>query len=146
MLDATTGEFRTYFENDAPQLIDDLLAADRVVGFNQDRFDLTVLGAYPGGKKLARVQSLDLLVSLHGRLGFRVGLGHLAEQTLGIPKSADGLQSLRWVKEGRLDLVERYCRDDVLLTAAVWAHGRSRGYVVIRDGKTGQKGRVSIRW
>lgn len=146
VLDSATGQFRTYFEKDAPELIEDLLAADRVVGFNQDRFDLAVLGAYPGGKRLKDVRSLDLLVLLHKRLGFRVGLSHLAKETLGADKSGDGLQSLRWVKEGRFDLIEKYCRDDVLLTAALWAHGRSRGFVVFRDGKTGQRGRVPVKW
>ena len=39
-------------------------------------------------------------------------LGHLALETLDVPKSADGLQSLEWFKEGRMDLIEEYCRKD----------------------------------
>ncbi len=146
VLDAATGEFLTFREADAPELIERLLAADRVVGFNQERFDFTVLRGYRGGARLATCRSLDLLALLYARMGFRVGLGHLAGETLGARKTADGLQSLRWVKEGRFDLIERYCREDVLLTAALWAHGRSRGYVVFKDGKTGQRGRIAVRW
>jgi DEAD/DEAH box helicase domain-containing protein len=144
VLDGATGEFRTYFEQESENLVEDLLRADRVVGFNQDRFDLTVLAAY-AGDKVRRVRSFDLLTALYKRLGFRLSLSHLAQETLGAPKLGDGLQSLRWVKEGRLDLVEKYCRHDVLLTAALWAHGRSRGYVVFRD-RTGLRGRIPVKW
>jgi DEAD/DEAH box helicase domain-containing protein len=146
VLDAATGEFLTFREADAPELIERLVAADRVVGFNQERFDFTVLRGYRGGSRLAGCRSLDLLARLYARMGFRVGLGHLVTETLGARKAADGLQSLRWVREGRFDLIERYCREDVLLTAALWAHGRSRGYVVFKDAKTGQRGRIAVRW
>ena len=145
-LDGATGAFRTWREDEAPALIDALLAADRVVGFNQDRFDLTVLSAYPGGRRLARVRSLDLLKEIQAVIGRRLGLAHLAEATLGAGKSADGLQSLVWVREGRFDLIERYCRDDVLLTAALWAHGRARGHVLARDKGTGRVLRIPVSW
>lgn len=145
VLDASTGAFRTYREHESGALVDDLCEADRVVGFNQERFDLEVLRGYAPAPRVAAIRSLDLMVELFGRLGFRPSLGHLAEETLGAAKSADGLQSLRWVKEGRFDLVERYCREDVLLTAALWAHGRARGHLVFRS-RTGLRGRIPVRW
>ena len=143
-LDAATGLFSTWFERDADALADRLLGADRVVGFNLDRFDLTVLEAY-AGPRIRQVRSLDLLTLIYRRLGFRVGLGHLAQETLGAPKLADGLQSLAWVREGRLDLVEPYCRADVRLTAALWAHGRVRGHVLFRN-REGLRGKVPVGW
>jgi DEAD/DEAH box helicase domain-containing protein len=143
-LDATTGLFTTWFERDADALAELLLAADRVVGFNLDRFDLTVLEAY-AGPRIRQVRSLDLLTLVHQRLGFRVSLGHLAQETLGAPKLADGLQSLAWVREGRFDLVEPYCRADVRLTAALWAHGRARGHVLFRN-REGLRGKIPVGW
>jgi len=145
VLDGETGVFRTYFEDDAEELVEDLLAADRVVGFNVDRFDLTVLEAYVG-RKVRQVRTLDLLAEVRSRLGFRLSLAHLAKETIGEGKSADGLQSLAWVAEGRFDLVEKYCRDDVRITAALWAHGRQEGYVVFRSKRTGQRARLPVAW
>jgi len=145
VLDGETGAFRTYFEEDAEELVEDLLAADRVVGFNVDRFDLAVLEAY-AGDRVRRVRTLDLLSEVRARLGFRLSLAHLAKETIGEGKSADGLQSLAWVAEGRFDLVERYCRDDVRITAALWAHGRQEGYVVFRSKRTGQRARLPVAW
>ncbi len=145
VLDGETGLFRTYFEADAGDLVEDLLAADRVVGFNVDRFDLVVLEAYAGAR-VHRVRTLDLLAEVRRRLGFRLSLAHLARETLGAGKSADGLQSLAWVAEGRFDLVEKYCRDDVRITAALWAHGRQEGYVVFRSKRTGERVRLPVSW
>jgi DEAD/DEAH box helicase domain-containing protein len=143
-LDAATGVLTTWREQDAPRLVDELLSADTVVGFNHERFDLEVLSAYEGSR-VRRVRSLDLLQRIRERIGFRIGLGHLASETLGSRKSADGLQSLEWVREGRWDLIEKYCRADVVLTAALWAYGRDRGYVLFRN-REGLVGRIPAGW
>lgn len=143
-LDATTGAYRTWHEAAAAELVEELAGADQVVGFNLDRFDVTVLTAYvPAARK--RIKTVDLLSRLHARLGFRLGLGHLAQETLGVKKSGDGLQSLQWVKEGRFDLIEPYCRDDVRLTAALWAFGRSKGHLVFRN-REGLRGKIPVSW
>jgi DEAD/DEAH box helicase domain-containing protein len=143
-LDSSTGEYTTWRQEDADALIETLRAADRVVGFNVDRFDVTVLEGEVS-HRLGDLKTLDLLTVIKDRIGFRLKLGHLAQETLGADKGADGLQSLEWVREGRWDLIERYCRGDVLLTAALWAHGRDKGYVVFRS-KTGMKGRIPVIW
>lgn len=143
-LDGRTGEFRTWTEAEALDLIEELIRADRVVGFNQDRFDLTVLSRYVGAR-VKTVRSLDLLKEIHNRFQRRFSLGHLAEETLGAGKTADGLQSLQWIREGRIDLVERYCREDVRLTAALWAHGRDKGHLVFRS-KDGRRGKIPVSW
>ncbi len=143
-LDARSGELRSYFESDVSRLVDELLAADRVVGFNSERFDLTVLEGYEGSR-VRGVCSLDLLAEIKQRVGRRFSLAHLAEQTLGASKTADGLQSLEWVKQGRYDLIEKYCRADVALTAALWAYGRHHGYLLCRS-RDGHLGRVPVRW
>ncbi len=136
--------YRTYHEADVDKLLLDLVMADRVVGFNIERFDLVVLRPYTEWD-LRRIRSVDLLAEIHGRLGFRPSLGHLAEMNLGESKSADGLQSLRWWKEGRIDLIERYCRKDVEMTRRLYDLGRERGHLLYRD-YAGCAVRVPVRW
>jgi DEAD/DEAH box helicase domain-containing protein len=103
-----------------------------VVGFNLKRFDYEVLRAYSDAD-FSKVPTLDILEEIHGRLGFRLSLGHLAGATLGLSKSADGLQSLEWVRQGRFDLVEEYCRRDVEVTRGLYEFGRKNGYLVYLD-------------
>ena len=76
---------------------------------------------------------------------FRLKLGDLAEATLGVGKSGDGLQSLKWWKEGRLDLIEQYCRRDVEVTRDVYVFGQRNGYVLYRD-RDGRPLRLPVEW
>jgi len=124
--DETTQRFKCYREQDVDALVDALFAADLVVGFNVLRFDYVVLGAYTR-RMLARVPTFDILQALRQQLGFRTSLANLAGATLGAAKSADGLQSILWVRQGRLDLVESYCQQDVELTRALFRHALERG-------------------
>lgn len=130
--DFARGDFRTYREKDVGRLLLDLALADRVVGFNIEGFDLKVLSGY-AGRDLGKIRTLDLLSDIRARLGFPVSLAHLAEVNLGAPKSGSGLDSLRWWREGREDLVEAYCRADVDLARRLFELGRRQGYVLYRS-------------
>jgi len=138
------GAFRTYTERDVDKLLLDLIAADTVVGFNIDRFDVLVLTPYTS-VDLGRIRTVDMLARIHALLGFRISLGHLAEVNLGEGKSADGLQSLQWYREGRLDLVEAYCRKDVEITARLFFLGRRQGYLLYKDSES-RLMRVPVDW
>jgi len=138
------GRFETFLEPDVPRLVAALKGAGLVVGYNSRRFDYAVLSGYTGEDYAKTLPTLDLLESLHARLRFRVGLGHVARETLGVDKSADGLVSLEWVRQGRLDLVEDYCRRDVELLRDVYLHGRREGHVVVAT-KAGRI-RVEVDW
>ena len=139
------GAFETFFERDVGRLVALLKSAALVVGFNSRRFDYAVLSGYSGEQYGRMLPTLDLLESLRGRLGFRVGLDHVARETIGRGKGGDGLQSLAWVKEGRFDLIEEYCRQDVELLRDVYLHGRREGYVVVSTKSSGRI-RVTVDW
>ena len=140
-----TGEYTTYRESDAGALVDALLAAGKVVGFNIKGFDYPVLRAYRPDADFRKIPTLDLMEDLARMLGFRIGLDKVAGATLGRHKTADGLAALQWFKEGRFDLIERYCRDDVEVTRLLYEYGRDRGEVRIpeRDGTVRV---VPVRW
>ncbi len=142
--DEARATYRTYYEADVERLLLDLVLSDRVVGFNIERFDLEVLSAYTD-QDLRRIRTFDLLADLHRRLGFRPSLAHLSEVNLGESKGGDGLQSLRWWKEGRIDLIEQYCRKDVELTRRLYELGRQRKYLLYRD-HADRAVRVPLSW
>jgi DEAD/DEAH box helicase domain-containing protein len=136
--------YRTYYEADVHRLLLDLVMADCVVGFNIERFDLPVLSAYTDWD-LKRIRTLDLLARIRSQLGFRISLNHLAETNLGESKAGDGLQSLRWWKEGRIDLIEHYCRKDVEVTRRLYELGRNQRYLLYRDHSQ-RVVRVPVGW
>ena len=137
--------FEVFTEEQVRPLVSALRRADLVVGFNLKKFDYRVLSGYTGADYTRLVTTLDLLEEIQGKLGSRVGLDHLAEATVGATKSADGLQSLEWVRQGRLDLVESYCRQDVEVMRDLYLHGRREGFVCYRD-KEGRRMKLPVDW
>jgi DEAD/DEAH box helicase domain-containing protein len=65
--------------------------------------------------------------------------------SLGIEKSADGLQALKWWKEGRIDEIVEYCRVDVQITHEIYLYGRKNGYLLFQN-KAGQAVRIPVDW
>ncbi len=130
--DLDSAEFRVYTESQVDALITELTQARLIVGFNLRRFDFDVLRGYAALDYNA-LPALDILERVHRRLGFRLSLDHLAQETLGQRKSADGLQSLAWFKAGDLPRVIEYCKQDVLLTKRLYDFGRQHGYLLYRD-------------
>ncbi len=140
------GRFAAFGERQVHELASALRQATLVVGFNVKRFDFGVLAGYTGEDYCRTLPTLDLLEDIHRRLGFRVGMGRLALDTLGLGKSADGLQSLEWVKQGRLDLVEAYCRRDVEILRDLYLHGRREGCLFYHDQRRDVRLRLAVEW
>lgn len=126
------GQFHHYTEDTVADLIAELKAADQVVGFNVLSFDYQVLRAYTE-EPLHRLPTVDMLDHIYRRLGFRVSLDNLATATLGIQKSADGLQAVRWYQEGRIQEVIEYCQQDVEVTRRLYEYGKQYKHVKYRD-------------
>jgi DEAD/DEAH box helicase domain-containing protein len=136
--------FRHYREEDVDDLIAELKAADLVVGFNVLNFDYEVLRAYTDDP-LDDLPTVDMLDHIHKRLGFRVSLDNLASATLGLTKSADGLQAVRWYKQGRIEEILDYCQQDVEVTRRLYEHGRQHKHVRFRNRNYRQQ-IVSVSW
>jgi len=142
--DTQTEAFETFFEKDVHRLVERLGEADLVVGFNIISFDYAVLRGYTDAD-LSALPTFDMLAAIHKRLGYRLALGHLAEETLGASKGADGLQSLIWWKEGRVDEIEQYCRQDVSLLVDLLDHATENGHLCFRT-KRGDRVRLPAPW
>ena len=126
--DSCEQEYFSYLEGAASELVKKLRTADLVVGFNVKKFDYGVLQPY-AGFDLDEITTFDMLIDVNKKLGHRLSLNHLAENTLNAEKSADGLVSLQWYKEGKIDKIIEYCKQDVEITRDLFLYGESHGYV-----------------
>jgi len=137
-------EFIVYTEDRISELIDLLRGADLVVGYNIKGFDYEVLRGYTE-EDLQRLPTFDLMYDLEDRLGFRPKLESVAVATLGGGKSADGLQALAWWREGEVDKIAEYCKEDVKVTRDLYDFGkRNRCVLVSRFG--GKPRQVAVEW
>lgn len=138
------GGYRIYPEKEVDALVEELRRADLVVGFNHIRFDYEVLHGYTI-LDLAQIPSLDLLVELQKVLNHRLTLDAVATATFGAEKTADGLQALKWYKEGKLAEIAEYCCYDVKITKLVHEFGRQHRQVFYTN-RNGQVQSVPVTW
>ncbi len=150
--DSADKEFHVYLEHQVPQLIAHLRKAERIVGFNHIEFDLRVVAGHETSPEarhrlyleLVSLPNFDMLVELKKLLGHRLKLDSLARPTLQMGKSADGLQALAWYKEGRMDLIIAYCKQDVEVTHRLYEYAVEHGKLLY-DSRAGIK-TVSVSW
>ncbi|HSM72791.1 MAG TPA: ribonuclease H-like domain-containing protein [Anaerolineales bacterium] len=138
-------DFAMYWEQDVQDLIAELKSADRVIGFNIISFDYEVLKPYAPDENFRAFRSTDMLQDIFLTLGFRISLDSIAKATLGTTKTADGIQSVEWFREGQLNKVAEYCKVDVEITRQVYEFGRDNGFVHYHS-KLGSKLKVSVNW
>ncbi len=136
--------YHRYTESHARDLIEELRTADLVVGYNILEFDYEVLHAY-SDKPLKSLPTLDMMQHLARRLGFRPSLDSVATATLRTAKSADGLQAIRWYRQGQIDKVLEYCQKDVEITKRLHEYGKQSRFVYYWD-KAYQRQVVAVSW
>jgi hypothetical protein len=138
-------EYRIYTEKRVNDLVQQLLRADLVVGFNIVNFDYEVLMGYTVLDLPGHLRSLDLLVEVEKTLGNKLRLDNIAQATLGLGKTGDGVDAIKWWREKRLMEVAEYCCFDVKVTKLVHEHGLQHRELFYTD-KFSRKQRVEIAW
>ncbi|MEO0416273.1 MAG: helicase [Verrucomicrobiota bacterium] len=124
-----TGKYSIYGESDVQDLIDELVGADLVVGFNHISFDYEVLMGYTIRDLKEQTQNLDLMLDLEVHLQHRPKLDAVASASLGEGKTAVGTDAIKWWREGKYREVAEYCCYDVKVTKAVHEFGAQHGRV-----------------
>lgn len=142
---STAGErYQIYGEKQVDDLIRELQRADLVVGFNNLRFDYEVLHGYTA-LDLRQLPTLDMMVDLQNRLQHRLSLDSIATATFGVEKTAEGLQAIRWFREGRMMEIAEYCCYDVKLTRLVHEYG-CQNRQLLYNNRFGKKLTVPVTW
>lgn len=140
-----TGGYRVYFEKDLPALWPRLQFADRVIGYNLNGFDYNVLNNY-APFDLFTLTTLDMMDAVYKKLGFRVKLDDLAHGSLGIGKSGNGLDAVRFWKNQELQKLAEYCKQDVKVTKEVYEYGIKNNFVSLHDRFSGAKKQIPVNF
>jgi DEAD/DEAH box helicase domain-containing protein len=144
LYDSKKDQYFEFLDDQVDQLIEHFKKCDLVVGFNVKRFDFRVLAGY-SDFNFEKLPTLDILEDVHNRLGYRLSLDHLAKVTLGKKKTADGLQALRWWKQGRIREIIDYCKKDVEITKDLFLYGQKNGYLLFMN-KAKKTVRIPVKW
>jgi hypothetical protein len=138
------GQYRIYAERHVQDLVKTLLRADLVIGFNILNFDYEVLQGYTP-LDMRQVPTLDLMADIAQKIGHRISLDAAAQATLGTEKIADGMDAIRWYREGRLMEIAEYCCYDVKITRLLHEYGQEH-HQILYANKFGRKLSVKVEW
>jgi len=138
-------KYEIFSEARADALVDRLRRADLVVGFNVLNFDYAVLMSYTIFDLPNLIPTRDLLADIERSLGHRLSLDSVAQASLGVGKTGDGLDAIRWFREGRLAEVAEYCCYDVKVTRLVHEYGAKNGHILYTD-RSGNKQQAVVQW
>ena len=130
--DYSTQRYQVYEEHELPHLSSLLQSADQIIGFNIKNFDFAVLQPYLNFN-IFDVPYFDLLEEIERSIGHRVSLESVAQGTIGSGKSGNGLQALLYYRNGRMDLLKKYCLDDVKVTKQVYEYALKNQKVLYQD-------------
>jgi len=138
-------KFFAFEEHQFPELENMLASAGRVIGFNSKHFDFPVLQPHLR-VDLRQVGHLDLMEDVERGAGFRISLDNLAQASLGVGKSGNGLQAITWWREGNIEAIKKYCLDDVRITRDLYEYGKKHGSVAFNSRDTRAKVTVLVSW
>ena len=140
-----TGEYSIYREETVDGLVDQLRRADLVVGYNILHFDYEVLMGYTVLDLPSQLSTLDLILDVEKACGRKLKLESLAQGTLNAGKSAEGLDAIKWWRQGKLMEIAEYCCFDVKVTKLVHEYGVQHGEIFYHD-RGGNKQSMKIEW
>lgn len=137
LYDYDTNSYDSFLQEDFPRLWKVLEKADLFITYNGDHFDIPLLNKYykkAGLGDLSKIRSLDLLKEIKNSYGRRMKLDQVAEGTLGINKSGNGLEAIVWWRNGEIDKIRKYCLDDVRITKDVYEYALKNKRLIFKEG------------
>lgn len=137
--------YYVYPEDEVQNLIEELLNADLVIGYNHIYFDYEVLMGYTILDLKEQTQNLDLMLDLEAHLEHRPKLEAVASACLGEGKTAVGTDAIKWWREGKYREVAEYCCYDVKVTKEVHEFGARNGRVAYVN-RFNHRDEVPVDW
>ena len=131
--DSVTETYTTVAIDELHKLWPVIEQAEVLVGYNSNHFDIPLLNKYYPGD-LTTIKSIDLLEDIRQSLGRRLRLDSVAQATIGAKKSANGLQAIKWWREGNIVDIKKYCKQDVKVTKEIFEFALEHKKVLFKDG------------
>ncbi len=116
-------KFLTFLPEELPTLEELLKKAELIIGFNLLGFDYPVLQSHLKNINFANLKTLDILEQAQKYLGYKINLDAVAQGTLGISKSGNGLAAIKMWQEGEIENLKKYCLHDVEITKNIYESG-----------------------
>lgn len=130
-----TGKMYSFWDGEFANMWGLFANADRIIGFNSLHFDVPAMAPL-APYDFKKLKHFDIMDHVKLALGFRAGLGAIAEQTLGHSKIDHGSNAPKyWVEHSPESLakLQKYCEADVTVTKEVYDFGVKNKFLKFKD-------------
>lgn len=137
LYDYETDKYHTFLQEEFDVMWDFIKKADVLITFNGEYFDIPLLNKYykkAGHGDLKTIRSLDIFKEIKQTTGRWLKLDKIAQGTFGTSKSGDGLEAVRWWREGEIEKIKKYCLDDVKITKDVYEFAMKNKKLIFKEG------------
>lgn len=120
-----SGQLRSFWEEELPELWTIMNSAKRIIGFNTIKFDVPALLPY-APENFAKLPHFDIMQVVRNKLGHSLSLATLGKYTLGRDKTDVGTNAVIYWKQHDPDSLKKlkeYCEADVMLTRDLYDYG-----------------------
>jgi DEAD/DEAH box helicase domain-containing protein len=130
--DTADASYRIYTEETIEMLIAHLQQADLIISFNTLDFDYQVLQPYTD-VQLPSLPTYAMLDEIQRALGYRLSFKHLLQETLGVERPDDRLDTVAWFRQAQSEVIIAACRRDIDWMRDLVHHLHRTGSLRYRD-------------
>ncbi len=130
--DTADASYHAYTEETIDALIAHLQHADLVISFNTLDFDYQVLQPYTD-VQLPSLPTYAMLDEIQRALGYRLSFKHLLQETLGVERPDDRLDTVAWYRHAQSEAIIAACRRDIDWMRDLMRHLSHTGALRYRD-------------
>lgn len=144
--------FRVFTEDNFADFEEATVKSDFVIGYNNHRFDDTVIRETLGFE-IPEDKSVDILrqiwkalrlpIDFTPPISYGYGLDAVAQFNVGLAKTGKGESAPHWWQAGEIGKVIDYCLADVQITAEIWAKILREGTLI--NPKTKERFDIPLR-
>jgi len=129
------GKLLSFWEPDFPKMFSLFSNVDRIIGYNSLKFDVPALRPF-SPYDFNKLKHFDLLELIRQKLGFRISLANVSQNTLNHSKIDVGTNAvIYWNQQTKESLakLKKYCEADVLVTKEVYDYGLTHSQLKYLD-------------
>src|SRR3989338_8519739 len=139
-------KFLVFEEKEIPEFEKMLKEASFPICFNTKFFDSPVLQPYLKELDLKSIPACDIMEDVTLVLGHRLSLDSIAQATLNAQKIGNGLDAIRYFRQGNMEALKKYCLDDVRFTRDFFEYGKTHGKLLYNSKSRSSSLAVTMRW
>ena len=130
--DTADASYRVYTEETVEALMAHLQRAALVISFNTRDFDYQVLQPYTE-TPLPSLPTYAMLDEIQRALGYRLSFNHVLQETLGVERPDDRLDTVAWHRSAQSEAIIAACRRDIDWMRDLIRHIHDAGALRYRD-------------